>query len=221
AAFAATAALRARDATGQGQVVDVSIVESILSLLGGPLAAFDQTGVMPMRAGNRSPNNAPRNVYQTLDGHWVAVSASAQSIAERVMRLVGRDDLAEEPWFADSAGRVAHTAELDEAVGSWIADRTRDEVVERFEEAHAAVGPVYDFADILDDPHLKARDAVVEVPDPDLGAVRMPGLPFRLSRTPGAIRSAGPGLGEHTGEVLAEIGITAHEVRQLRERGVL
>ncbi|MFF5705572.1 CaiB/BaiF CoA transferase family protein [Streptomyces sp. NPDC012794] len=221
AAFAALTALRARELTGRGQVVDLSIVESMLGVLAGPLATHDLTGIMPTRQGNRSPNNAPRNVYRTKDDHWVAVAATTVSIAERVVRLVGRPELAEEPWFGTGAGRALHADELDAAVGGWIAGRTRDEVVDAFEHAQAAIGPVYDFADVLQDPHLAARGSIVSLPDPELGTIRMPGAAFRLSDTPGSVRSAGPRLGEHTAEVLAEIGIGHEELSALADRGVI
>lgn len=221
AAFAALTALRARETTGRGQVVDCSIVESMLGVLGGPLATYDLTGIMPTRQGNRSPNNAPRNVYRTKDGHWVAVSATTLSIAERVVRLVGRPELAEQPWFATGADRARHADELDEAVGGWIAERTRDDVVHRFEEAQAAVGAVYDFADVLEDPQITARGSIVSVPDPELDTIRMPGVAFRLSDTPGAVRSAGPRLGEHTADILGELGLGPEELAALSERGVI
>ncbi|WP_079430596.1 CaiB/BaiF CoA transferase family protein [Streptomyces katrae] len=221
AAFAALTALRARELTGRGQVVDLSIVESMLGVLAGPLATYDLTGVMPTRQGNRSPNNAPRNVYRTKDGHWVAVAATTVSIAERVVRLVGRPELAEEPWFGTGSGRARHAGELDAAVGGWIAERTRDEVVDAFEQAQAAIGAVYDFADVLQDPHLAARGSVISVPDPELDTIRMPGPAFRLSDTPGSVRSAGPRLGEHTAEILGELGIGHAELTALAEREVV
>ncbi|GLX19603.1 CaiB/BaiF CoA transferase family protein [Streptomyces lavendulae] len=221
AAFAALTALRARELTGRGQVVDLSIVESMLGVLAGPLTTYDLTGVMPTRQGNRSPNNAPRNVYRTKDGHWVAVAATTVSVAERVVRLVGRPELADEPWFATGAGRAAHTGELDAAVGGWIAERTRDEVVDAFDRAQAAIGAVYDFADVLQDPHLTARRSIVSVPDPELDAIRMPDVAFRLSDTPGSVRWAGPRLGEHTAEILDELGVGSEELSALAERGVI
>ncbi|RST08908.1 CoA transferase [Streptomyces sp. WAC07149] len=221
AAFAALTALRARELTGRGQVVDLSIVESMLGVLAGPLTTYDLTGVMPTRQGNRSPNNAPRNVYRTKDGHWVAVAATTVSVAERVVRLVGRPELADEPWFATGAGRAAHTGELDAAVGGWIAERPRDEVVDAFDRAQAAIGAVYDFADVLQDPHLTARRSIVSVPDPELDAIRMPDVAFRLSGTPGSVRWAGPRLGEHTAEILGELGVGGEELSALAERGVI
>ena len=160
-AFAIMVALRARDETGRGQVVDTSLVEPLLTLLGPQVTAYDLLGTLQARTGNRSSHNAPRNVYRTADDAWVAVSASATSIAERVLRLVGRDDLVAQPWFATGAGRVAHVEEIDAAVAGWIAARPRDEVLAAFEAAEAAIAPVYDASDLLADPQLAAIGAFV------------------------------------------------------------
>jgi crotonobetainyl-CoA:carnitine CoA-transferase CaiB-like acyl-CoA transferase len=221
AAFAAMTALRARDATGRGQVVDLAIIEPILTLLGPQPTVYDALGQVQPRTGNRSANNAPRNTYRTRDGRWVAVSTSAQSIAERVMHLVGRPEFVDEPWFASGAQRAQHADELDEAVGSWIRERDRDEVVRAFEEAQAAVAPIYDVRDVLADPQFAALGSLVRVPDPELGSVLMQNVLFRLSDTPGEIRSAGPAIGQHTEEVLGELGIGADEVAELRRKGAV
>jgi len=221
AAFATMTALRARETTGRGQVVDLAIIEPILTLLGPQPTVYDALGQVQQRTGNRSANNAPRNTYRTRDGRWLAVSTSAQSIAERVMHLVGRPEFVDEPWFASGAERAQHADELDEAVGSWIAERDRDEVVRAFEEAHAAVAPIYDVRDVLADPQFNALGSLVRVPDPELGSVLMQNVLFRLSETPGEIRSAGPSIGQHTEEVLGELGIGPDEVAELRRKGAV
>ncbi|MEW2156688.1 CoA transferase [Streptomyces sp. NPDC007189] len=220
-ACAVLTALAARGRTGAGQVVDMAIIEPILSVLGPQLTWYDQLGHVQQRTGNRSANNAPRNTYRTADGHWVAVSTSAQSVAERVMRLVGRPELAEEPWFATGADRAAHADELDEAVGSWIAARTRAEVLAAFEKAEAAVAPVQDVRDVLADPQYQALGTVATVDDPELGPLRMQNVLFRLSATPGAIRWAGRPHGADTEAVLTELGLTPAELHTLREEGAL
>ncbi|OFE18733.1 acyl-CoA transferase [Humibacillus sp. DSM 29435] len=220
-AFATMTALRARDSTGRGQVVDLAIIEPILTLLGPQPTVWDALGQVQERTGNRSANNAPRNTYATRDGQWVAVSTSAQSIAERVMHLVGRPELIDEPWFASGADRAEHADLLDDAVGSWIAARDRDEVVQAFEQAQAAVAPIYDVRDVVADPQFAALGTLVRVPDPELGSVLMQNVLFRLSETPGAITSAGPSLGQHTAEVLGEIGVDADELAELRRKGVV
>ena len=220
-AFAILAALRARETTGRGQVVDVSLLEPLMTLLGPGVSAYAALGELQPRTGNRSGHNAPRNVYRTADDRWVAVSSSATSIAERVMRLVGRGELVDEPWFATGAGRVAHVDEIDGAVASWIGARTRDEVLDAFDAAGAAAGPVYDAQDVLADPHFEARGTIATVEDPDVGPLRLPGVLARLGATPGEIRWAGRGHGADTADVLAGLGVDADELELLRERGVV
>ncbi|MFE9689513.1 CaiB/BaiF CoA transferase family protein [Micromonospora sp. NPDC005806] len=221
AAYAVMLALRGRDLTGHGQVVDLAIIEPIMAMLGPQITWYDQLGYVQPRLGNRSNNNAPRNTYRCADGRWVAVSTSAQSIAERVVRLVGRPELVEEPWFATGSGRAAHADELDAAVGAWVAKRDRDEVVAAFEAAQAAVAPVYDVRDILTDPQYAALGTVVTVPDEDLGELRMQNVPFRMSANPGEIRHAGRRHGQDTDEVFRGLGRTDAELAALRERGVI
>ena len=220
-AFAVLAALRERDRTGRGQVVDLAIIEPMLSMMGGQLTAYDQLGYLQPRTGNRSANNAPRNVYRTADGDWVAVSSSSQSIAERIMTLVGRPDLVAQPWFASGRGRAEHVDEVDPPVADWILARETSEVVAAFEAAQAAVGPVYDAAGVLADPQFRALDTVVEVDDPELGALRMQNVLFRLSATPGSIRWTARPPGADTDAVLAEFGLSAMDVAQLRVDGVV
>nr|WP_296069435.1 CoA transferase [uncultured Actinoplanes sp.] len=220
-AFAVNLALTARARTGTGQVVDVAIIEPIMAMLGPQITWYDQLRYVQPRLGNRSNNNAPRNTYRCADGGWVAVSTSAQSIAERVMTLVGRADLAAQPWFASGAQRAEHADELDAAVAGWVAVRTRDEVVAAFEAAQAAVAPVYTVADILTDPQYEALGTVTTVKDPELGDLRMQNVPFRLSDTPGAIRFAGRPHGADTDEVLTALGLTPQQLAALREQGVV
>lgn len=220
-AFGIMTALRARDQLGHGQVLDMAIIEPLMTVLGPQIIAYDQLGELQERTGNRSSNNAPRNTYQTKDGRWVALSTSAQSIAERVMRLVGRPELIEQPWFSSGAQRAEHADELDEAVGSWIARHDRDEVLRVFEEANAAVAPIYDAADIMADAQYQALGSIVQVQDDELGPVRFQNVPFRLSETPGEVRSAGPSIGQHTEEVLGHYGIEAAELARLRENGTV
>ncbi|MEU9956890.1 CoA transferase [Streptomyces sp. NPDC050982] len=220
-AYAVMTALAARDRTGRGQVVDMAIIEPILTVLGPQPLWYDQLGHVQPRTGNGSQNNAPRNTYRTADGSWVAVSTSAQSIAERVMRLVGRPDLTAEPWFTTGAERARHTDVLDEAVGSWIADHTREEVIAEFEKAEAAVAPIQDVRDVMTDPQYAALDTVTTVDDPELGPLRMQNVLFRLTDTPGGIRWAGRPHGADTDTVLAELGLTEAEITTLRSEGAL
>ena len=218
-AYAVTTALHARATSGTGQVIDLAIIEPILALLGPQITRWAALGTTAPRTGNRSSNNAPRNTYRTRDGGWVAVSTSAQSIAERVMALVGRPDFIGEPWFASGSGRAAHGEELDEAVSVWIAARDRDDVVAQFEAAQAAVAPIYDAADIAADPQYEALGTIITMPDPDLGEVAMQGPLFRLSDGVPPVRFTGRAPGANTDEVLAELGFSPEEIVLMHQEG--
>jgi crotonobetainyl-CoA:carnitine CoA-transferase CaiB-like acyl-CoA transferase len=222
AAMATLLAVYHRAVGGTGQVVDVSVLEPLVTVLGPQPSAYDQLGEVPRRSGNRSANNAPRNTYLTADGRWVAVSSSATSVAERVMALVGRPDIAAEPWFGTGAGRAAHADLIDGLVSDWIAKRTRDEVLAAFEAADAAIAPVYDAADLVADPHVAGREVVTRVSDPDFGSLLMQNLIARLSATPGRIRFTGRAPGADSDAVLTgELGLDPAEVADLRERGIV
>ncbi|MEU4570512.1 CoA transferase [Micromonospora sp. NPDC023956] len=207
---------------GTGQEIDLDILEPIMTAVGPSVIYVDQLGVVQQRTGNRSLNNAPRNTYRTRDGHWVAISTSANSIAERVLTLVGHPEVTAEEWFATGAGRARHADLLDGYVTDWIGERTRAEVVDAFTAAGAAVAPVYAPDELLADPQVRALDMITQVPDPDLGSIRMQNVLFRMSGTPGAIRFTGRALGADTDQVLGgELGIGADRLAALRDRGVL
>lgn len=218
-AYAVMAALFQRQQTGRGQVVDVSILEPIMSVLGPQITRWDQLGTLQPRLGNRSSNNAPRNIYRTADDRWLAVSTSSLSIAERVMRLVGRDDLTDQPWFATGHGRAEHWAELDGPVATWIAQHTADEVTAAFEAAQAAIAPVYTAADLTADPHLIERGVIEWVDDPDLGRMAMQSPAVRLSDGDAPLRFTGRAPGADTDQVLTELGYDANQIAALREAG--
>ena len=207
---------------GHGQVIDISLLEPLLAILGPGPSVYDQLGIVPGRHGNRSPNNAPRNTYQTRDGRWVAISASASSIAERVMRLVGRPDIAEQPWFSSARERVRHGDQLDSIVAGWIRARDFDEVMRGFEDAGAAIAPIYDIEQLMNDPQIAALDAITTVEDEDLGPLRMQNLMFRLSQSPGAIRFTGRRLGQDNEDIYRErLGLSAESMGRLRAEGVI
>lgn len=221
-AIAALSALRHRDASGQGQTIDASLVEPLFAFLGPQALMYDQLGMVQDRTGNATDWTAPRNAYQTRDGRWLAISASSQSIAERVIRLVGRPELADEPWFSDHTGRVQHREELDAIIGEWIGERTAEEVVSAFEDAEAAIGPVYSIADIFADEHFQARGAITTVDHPVLGPVRTPDVFPRLGLTPGRFVGFGAGLGEHNVETyVSELGHSAKEIEEWQAEGVI
>jgi len=223
AANAILMALYYRDARGgTGQVLDIAIIEPILTILGPQPIVYDQLGIIQTRTGNRSVNNAPRNTYRTADQKWVAVSTSAQTIAERVMHLVGHPEVIDEDWFSSGADRAKHADLLDEYVGGWIAQRDLDDVIKKFEEAEAAVAPIYDIKQIMDDPQFKALESIVSIDDPDLGSVKMQNVMFRMSETPGRVQWAGRGLGEDNQSVyVEELGLSNEQMATLVEEGVL
>ena len=193
AAFATMVAVH----SGVGQVVDVNLLESMFQLMGPLISGYLLRGELQPRLGSGIPYSVPRNVYRTADDRWVAVSTSAESVAQRVLDLLG---VAGDPRFGSFAGRAAHRGEIDELLGAWVGTRPLTEVLAAFEAAHAAAAPIYDMADIAVDPHYRARGAIVEV-----DGVPMQGLVAHLSATPGAIRWAGRLLGADTEAVLAEV----------------
>jgi formyl-CoA transferase len=215
-------ALHARARSGKGQVIDLALIEPILTVLGAQVVTYDQLGTVQPRTGNRSVKNAPRNTYRTADGKWVAVSTSSHSIAERVMKLIGWPEVTKEPWFASAAGRVQHVDALDARLADWIGQREMDEVVRAFEEAEAAAAPIYDIADIFRDPQYAALGTIAEIPDPQLETLRMQNVMFRLSRDAGSIRSTGRPLGADNESLFVdELGLTPAELAALREKGVV
>lgn len=221
-AIATVMALYSRDARGgQGQVIDLAIIEPILTILGSQPTVYDQLGIVQERSGNRSVNNAPRNTYRTRDQRWVAISTSALPIAERVMRLVGHPEIIEQPWFKSGAERATHADELDAYVGDWIAQRDCDEVTRAFEVAEAAVAPIYDVRDVLRDPQYTALESIISVPDEDLGQVKMQNVLFRMLGTPGKVRWPGRRLGQDNASVYAELGISAERLAELRAASVV
>ena len=217
-------ALYNRDAKGgTGQVIDISVFEPLMSTMGAAIVRTDQLeNYREPRTGNRSINTAPRNIYRTRDDKWVGVSAATNELAARIVEMCGRGDLANEPWFKTGRGRVEHNDLLDEIVGDWVGQRTRDEVIAAAAKADVTFAPIYEIGEMMEDPHVKATQMVTTVKDPQLGDMRMPNVLFRLSETPGSIRWTGPALGNATNDVLVdELGIDPDRLAPLRERGVL
>ena len=222
--FAAMFALYHRDAqkSGVGQFIDLSIYEPLFQVMGPQPLQFDQLGVIQERIGNRSKNNAPRNTYQTKDGHWVAVSTNAPTIVKRVLTLCGGADVAADPRFQTPQGRVEHIDEVDGIVATWIAKHDLATVLDEFEKAEAAIGPAYTIDQIFQDPQYQAREDIVEIEDEDLGKMRMTNaFPF-MSATPGKVRHGGPKKGQHNDEIfIEELGLSAEDVQALKDEGVI
>ncbi|MYK55214.1 MAG: CoA transferase, partial [Acidimicrobiia bacterium] len=213
---------RDRSDEGRGQVIDCAIIEPIMAMLGPHALVYDQLGLIQPRTGNRSTENAPRNTYLTRDNRWVAVSTSAQSIAERVMRLVGFPELIEEPWFSSGHERAKRADLLDRCVGDWIAQRDLEEVMKAFTDAQAAVAPIYDISQIMEDPQYQALDSITEVEDPQLGRIKMQNVLVRMSETPGRVRWSGRPRGADNRQVYCEeLGLSQEELAELADKGVV
>ena len=221
--FATMFALYHRDQhNAPGQVIDLAIYEPLFWLLGPQALVYDQLGYVQGRTGSSTEWTAPRNAYQSSDGKWLGLSASSQSIAERVMRLVGHPEVIDEPWFGDHSGRVEHQKELDRLIGGWIGQHTRAEVQAAFEEHDAVIGPIYSIADIFEDPQYQARETITTVDDPILGRARVQNAIPRLVDTPGRVRHLGGDLGQDNQAVLGhELGHTDAELEAWRAAGVI
>jgi len=221
-AFAVVTALRARDhgdRSGGGQVIDLSLLESMFSVLGPEAAIYRFTGVVKERIGSGSNTSAPRNVYRCADGDYVALSGSTGTMARRVFEVIGRPDMIADARFATNAARIEHRALVDAAVGAWFAGKCREEALRLMREADVTAGPVYTIADAMADAHFREREIIVEVGDAELGGIPMHNIVPRLSRTPGVMRRPAPRLGEHTDAVLAEAGFDADAIARLRKEG--
>jgi crotonobetainyl-CoA:carnitine CoA-transferase CaiB-like acyl-CoA transferase len=221
-AAAAMMALREVEVNGgRGQVIDLPLLDPIFAVLGPQAANYRLTGRVKPRTGSRSTNAAPRNAYRCKDGRFVCLSASTQKMAERVFRSIGRPDLIDDPRYRTNADRVKHGEELDAIIGAFVAERTQAENVAFFERAEVTIGPIYDISQILEDPHVIARELVADYPDADMDAFPMHHVVPRLSGTPGSIRTPAPRLGEHNRALLAEIGVDHAAYEQFLADGVL
>jgi crotonobetainyl-CoA:carnitine CoA-transferase CaiB-like acyl-CoA transferase len=206
---------------GRGQVIDLSLLESIFSILGPEAAIFKLSGKARRRVGSASEGTSPRNVYATSDGGWVAISASTQAMTERLFRAIGRDELNEDPAFKTNTERVKRRDEVDAIVGGFIKQRTLADAIRFFEEAEVTAAPVYDIAQFLDDPHVQERGIVIEAPDVDMGEVPMHAIVPRLSGTPGPLRYAAPAVGQHNHEIFSRIGYSEERIGVLTQKGII
>jgi crotonobetainyl-CoA:carnitine CoA-transferase CaiB-like acyl-CoA transferase len=206
---------------GKGQVIDLSLLESIFSILGPEAAIHQLSGKIRQRVGSASESSSPRNVYATSDGGWVAISASTQAMTERLFRAIGRGDLNENPDFKTNVERIKRRHEVDAIVGGWISQRTLDENIRFFEAEGVTAAPVYDIAQFAQDPHVQERGILFEAPDGEMGTVPMHAITPRLSRTPGVLRSPAPEIGAHNDEIYDRIGYSAGRRATLRAQGII
>jgi formyl-CoA transferase len=209
-AYSVMMALYHRDVHGKpGQIIDLSIFESIFAAIGPQAIEYDQLGKIQGRAGNRSTRGVPRNAYETADKRWVAISASAS-------------DMAEDPRYANPAKRLENGDEVDSIVADWIRNRPLNEVLETLENFEVPIAPIYDIGQIMEDPQYQARQSIIELADDDFGRIRMANIPPRFSRTPGRIRHPGrSAIGHDTIEILHDIGMSNSEIQELRDKGII
>jgi crotonobetainyl-CoA:carnitine CoA-transferase CaiB-like acyl-CoA transferase len=220
-AMATLAALREVEVNGgKGQVVDLSLLDPMVSVLGPEALIHRLTGQIRRRVGSASESSSPRNVYATNDGGWVAISASTQNMTERLFRTIGRADMVEDPKFRTNAERVRHRSEVDSIVGGWIGSRSLEQNIAELETAGVTAAPVYDIAQFLEDPHVLERGIIVEAPDEELGSVPHHDVVPRLSGTPGTFRTQAPSIGQHNDEEYGRL-YGAERLQQLRESGAI
>jgi formyl-CoA transferase len=223
-AYSAMVALYWRDVNdGTGQYIDMSLLEPLFSFMGVHAVDYTQKGIVHERQGNRTHSSSPRNTYRTADDRWVAIAGATEGTARRIMRIVADEDILEDPRFATMSARIEHDDEVDELVQEWVGKRTREEVMDVFEEHDAAAAPVYSMAEIVDDPQIEARETLTTLWDEELeDDFEMPGIVPQFSETPGEIKWTGPTLGKHTREVLrTRTSLDNEKIDQLSDDGVI
>jgi crotonobetainyl-CoA:carnitine CoA-transferase CaiB-like acyl-CoA transferase len=221
-AYATMIALREVETKhGKGQVIDLSLLEPMHSVIGPDAAAFNASRAVPRRQGSRSNITSPRNVYQTRDGRWIAISGSMQSMAERLYAAVGVPDMTKDPRFATNSARLANNAEAERPIRDFIANRDLAQCLALFLAAEVTAAPVYEIDQFIADRHVQERQILVDIPDDEMGSVTVHNILPRLSETPGALRRPAPRLGQHTAEILARVGVQAAQLAQLRSLGVV
>ncbi len=214
-------ALHERQRSGQGQVIDVALYEAVFNCMESLLPEYSAFGAVRGPGGSALPGIAPSNAYLCKDGGYALVAGNGDSIFKRLMGVIGRADLAEDPQLANNAGRVQRVEEIDAAIGQWTLEKSVDEVLAALEAAAVPAGRIYTVADIAADPHYRARGMLEQVAMEDGTPLAVPGFVPKLSRTPGGHRRNAPQLGQDTDAVLREIGLTQDQIAQLKARGVI
>lgn len=213
--------LRVKTGQGEGQVVDVSLVESVFNLMESLVPEYDLLGHVRERSGGALPGIAPSNTYPTKDEGYVVIAGNSDPIFKRLMRVIGHADLADDPALAHNDGRAKQCALLDQAITAWTSQHATDDVLTALESAEVPAGRIYSVADIVADSHYQARDMLLQAQLPGGVSVKMPGIVPKLSDTPGEVRWQGPALGEHTGSVLSELGFANEDIERLRREGAV
>jgi len=213
--------LRVKTGQGDGQIVDVSLVESVFNVMESLVPEYDMLGHVRERTGGALPGIAPSNTYPTAEGAFVVIAGNSDPIFKRLMHTIGRPDLAEAPEFAQNDGRAAQSDMLDAAISAWSSSLPIDDVLQALEQAQVPAGRIYNVADIVADPHYQAREMILDAQLPGGPQVKMPGIVPKLSATPGTVNWQGPALGQHTDSVLGDLGLTAADIAQLKTDGVV
>ncbi|WP_010176629.1 CaiB/BaiF CoA transferase family protein [Pseudomonas sp. PAMC 25886] len=213
--------LRVKTGQGDGQIVDVSLAESVFNLMESLVPEYDMLGHVRERSGGALPGIAPSNTYLTADGAYVVIAGNSDPIYKRLMLTIGRADLAEAPEFAHNDGRAAKSGLLDAAITHWTSSLPIDQVLSALEAAEVPAGRIYSVADIVADPHYQARDMLLSADLPGGLTVKMPGIVPKLSETPGAVNWQGPSLGQHTDSILGDLGLTGADIQRLKTSGVV
>lgn len=206
----------------QGQTVDVSLLDSLFSIIAYQVAEYEHMGKVLERSGNRSTSSVPRNIYRTRDNHWIMVSSSSNALALRVLRMVGGDELANDERYNTPGARSRNADAIDELVAAWVLERDLAQAMVQFEKFDAAAAPTYDIGQIFNDPQFRASETLIKVQDDELGPMHMPNIVPRLSATPGAVRFAGRSLGRDTQQVLRErTSLSEGQIRELQKLGTV
>jgi len=213
---------RANNPGFKGQVIDISLYEPLMRFLEPHLMAYNQLGKIAERLGNGSNTTAPRNAYQTKEGRWVALSGSTQTITKNVFQAIGRIELIEDERFSNNANRLKNVKEINEIIGTWIKERELDEVIDTLSECGAVVGPMYDIAQLFEDPHYQYRETFVTLEDEELGEIQVPNVVAKFSRTPGKVRTTGAIKGKHNEEIYKELlGISDERLVELKKMDII
>jgi crotonobetainyl-CoA:carnitine CoA-transferase CaiB-like acyl-CoA transferase len=225
-AFAVMVALRQVEAKGgpkggTGQVIDLPLLDPLFSFIATEAAIYRLTGTVRERTGSRSETTSPRNVFQTKDGRYIGISASIQAMSERLFRAIGRADMITDPRFRTNSDRVRNADACEAPIVAFIGARTLAENMEIFERAEVTAAPVYDIDQFMADPHVTAREILVDLPDAEIGRLPMHNVIPRLSETPGRLRRPAPALGEHTAEILGSLGLDRAEIEGLAREGII
>jgi crotonobetainyl-CoA:carnitine CoA-transferase CaiB-like acyl-CoA transferase len=215
------ALLRVKTGQGRGQIVDVSLYESVFNLMESLVPEYDLMGHVRTRSGGALPGISPSNTYPTSDGRHVVIAGNSDAIFRRLMSVIERPDLADDPALATNDGRVPNDAMLDAAISAWTSKRTMDDVLAALDNADVPAGRIYSVADIVTDPHYLAREMILSTQLPGDVAVKMPGITPKLSETPGGVNWPGPALGEHTDEILNGLGLEPRAIGLLRKTGAV